>query len=187
MKQFKPNKSDITVSIGFMSLAASLVSIFLLTQHLNLTWPASLLKCLEEGKCICGIWLLQFFSHPPTCSCLAKRSFADRDIAGNSQSAVMLHDIDFYRQTCGTLTFSPGWCTTAASWTRQALSGQIHLFPILRCVSITAFWLSGWLIDHLSCSLLNRGVVCCDWYQDCAKSLSSPPTSSLLSKSYLRF
>lgn len=60
-KQFKPNKSDITVSIGFMSLAASLVSIFLLTQHLNLTWPASLLKCLEEGKCICGIWLFQFF------------------------------------------------------------------------------------------------------------------------------
>lgn len=167
-KQFKPNKSDITVSIGFISLAASLVSIFLLTQQLNLTWPAS----LRRENAFVAFDFCSFFSHPLTCSCLGKRSFSDRDIAGNSQSAVILHDIDFYRQACGTLTFSPGWCTTAASWTRQALSGQIHLFPILRCVSITVFWLSGWLIDHLSCSLLNRGVVCCDWYQDCAKSLS---------------
>lgn len=50
--------------------------------------------------------------------------------------------------------------------------------PILCCVSITGCWLCGWLIDQLSCSLLNRGVVCCDWYHYCSKTSPSPPLVS---------
>lgn len=145
-KQFKPNKSDITVSIGFMSLAASLVSIFLLTQHLNLTWPASLLKCLEEGKCICGIWLFQFFSHPPTCSCLAKRSFADRDIAGNSECShvawywflqTSMWHTDFFSWMMHNRSFMN---TTGALRSNTSVSHP----PLCLYYSLLTLWLTYW-------------------------------------------
>lgn len=54
------------------------------------------------------------------------------------------------------LTFSSWWCTTATLWTWQAVQVKYLCLPILCCVSITVCRLFSWLIDQLSCSLLNK-------------------------------
>lgn len=148
-------------------------------RHFNhKAWPLQISSLVTSH--FCKVEEIQHFTRQKqTKKQKIQRLISDHNVVGNTWHAVLLYDIDFCRQTHGTLTFSPRWCTTASSGTWQVVSGQILLSPILCCVSITVCWLFGWLIDQLSCSLLNGGVVCCDWYHDYSKtSLSPPPLSS---------
>lgn len=148
-----------TFSGGRRVLDISIIKLYLCrfhlfaASHLCQSWGK-----IVEGNC-CMLWFFIFF-------------------AGNTWQTVVLHDIDFCRQACGTLTFSPWWCTTATSWTWQAISAQIPLSShslLFLHYSLLAF---DWLIDQLSCLLLNRGVVCCDWYHDYSEARLLPPLLS---------
>lgn len=91
----------------------------------------------------------------------------------------------FCRQVHGRLVLSSAWCMARVLRTWQAVPGQIALPPISSAMFPLQFAGTGWLIDQLSCSLLNRGAVCCDWYRDYSKTSLCTPRLSSSSKSYL--